>query len=99
MFDASNWAGSAWNGAAGAPGWARSKVGGVSMPSTVAKARSEVGAAAFRWTVDLSGSATGVPLHVPFGARVSAVRRPETSSRYLTQTLDWLAATSSTAWW
>src|SRR5690348_2301233 len=97
MVEASNCGGSVWIAAGAAPGSARNSVGGVSIPSTVAKATSSVEAVALRWMVDLSGKATGAPLHVPSAARVSAVRRPETSSRYLTQTFDRLAETSSTA--
>src|SRR5579884_1967853 len=74
------------------------KVGGVSMPSTVAKATSVIDAVALRWIVDLSGSRTGLLLHVPSAARVSDASRPETSSRYLTHSFDLLAETSSTAW-
>ena len=44
MFDASNCGGSAWIGAGAAAGSTRNKVGGVSMPSAVAKAKSTVDA-------------------------------------------------------
>src|SRR6476661_1745743 len=98
MFDASNCGGSAWIAAGAEAKSARNRVGGVSIPSTVAKARSCVDALALRWIVDLSGSATGVALQLPFGALVSAARRPDTSSRYLTHSFDLLAETSSTAW-
>src|SRR5438552_18414616 len=99
MPDESNWGASAWMAAGGAPDSMRYSVGGVSIPSTMAKARSEFVAVDFKCTVDLSGSETELPFHVPSAARVSAVRRPDTSSRYLTQTFDWLADTSSTARW
>src|SRR6476620_9360496 len=55
MVDASNWAGSAGIGDGASAGSMRKSVGGVSMPSTVTNARSDVPAAALRWTVDLSG--------------------------------------------
>src|SRR5690348_912425 len=97
MFEASNCGCSAWIATGAAAGWARNSVGGVSMPSTVANAMSLVDAVALRCTVDLSGSATGALDQVPSGPRVSAVSRPETSSRYLTQSFDWLADASSTA--
>src|SRR5690348_10866252 len=97
MLDASNCAGSDWTTAGAAPGSARNSVGGVSIPSTVAKARSELDAVALRWIVDLSGSATGTLLHVPSGARVSAASLPETSSRYFTHSFERLAETCSTA--
>src|SRR3954447_8589722 len=97
MFEGSNCAGSAWIGAGGAERATRYSVGGVSMPSTVAKARSSAGVVALRWIVDLSGSATGVPLQLPSGARVSAVSRPDTSSRYLIHTAERLAEKRPTA--